>query len=386
MFSLYITYLVNPKSFEPPPLRRFAGNEPLVSFLIAGRNSGQSIVTCIESILASNYKNIEIVFADDKSTDDSVEVARRFESTGKVRVVQNAVHGGKPAGLNLAFMFARGEFIFILDSDSVVFPDTLDNMLPYFEDPKVGGVSPTILCRNPYESFWTRCQQIEYVMAYGMAQMYRDRLGAIATLSGMGTLFRTEALKHIGGWDMGLGDDTDSTIRLRKTHWKLHTSLRGVILTECPKTLSHLWSQRSRWTRNMVKQRMRKHRDLGTFRYGFVNGAMFWDMTFNRIVHPYLLVGLPLLAFLLRTPEIPVIVGGLYAFTTIIFTLEMLMGRDMTRRDPAIHNLLLMMPVYVLYRIPLLTVRLIQITRELLMIKPWHPYVPRKIWDSIPYH
>lgn len=384
-FALYATYLVNPKSFEPPKRKRFAGNEPLVSFLIAGRNTGASIVSCMESILASNYKNIEIIYADDKSTDNSVDIARQFEKTGKVRVVTNAIHGGKAAGLNLALMFARGEFIFILDSDSVVFPDTVDNMLPYFEDPSVGGVSPSIFARNPNQSFWTRCQQIEYVMAYTVNQMWRDRLGAIATLSGMGTLFRAEAIEHIGGWDMGLGDDTDSTIRLRKTHWRLHTSLRGHILTEVPVTLSHLMNQRARWTRNMVKQRVRKHRDMGSFRYGFVNAAMFYDMMFNRIIHPYLLVGIPLLAFLLNTPNIPIIIGGLYVYTTVIFTLELLMARDMTRRDPQLWNFLLM-PVYILYRIPLLAVRLVQITRELLMIKPWHPYVPRRIWDSIPYH
>lgn len=384
-FGLFIGYWLFPKRFEPPKLKKFAGNEPLVSFLIAGRNPGNSIVSCIESILASNYKNIEIIFADDKSTDNSVALARQFERTGMVRVVCNAVHGGKAAGLNLAFMFARGEFVFILDADSLVFPDTLDNMLPYFEDPKVGGVSPSIFVRNPKESFWTRCQQMEYVMAYTVNQLWRDKLNMIATLSGMGTLFRMEALKHIGGWDMGLGDDTDSTIRLRKTHWKLHTSLRGQIVTEVPRTLGHLMNQRARWTRNMVKQRVRKHRDLGTFRYGFVNGYMFWDYMVNRILHPYLIVTLPLLAILFKTPQIPFVAGGLYGYVTIIFTLQMLMAREMTRRDPAFYNMLLI-PVYIVYRIPLLFVRIVQITRELLMISPWHPYVPRKIWDAIPYH
>ncbi len=383
---LYAGYIVAPKWFEPPPLRRYAGNEPLISFLIAGRNPGYSIVTCIESILASNYKNIEIIFADDKSTDNSVALARQLErTTGKVRVVANALHGGKAAGLNLAFMFARGEFVFILDADSWIFPDTIDNMLPYFEDPAVGGVSPSIFVRNPSESFWTRCQQMEYVMSYTVSQLWRDRLGMIATLSGMGTLFRMEALRHIGGWDMGLGDDTDSTIRLRKTHWKLHTSLRGHLVTEVPRTLKHLMSQRSRWTRNMVKQRMRKHRDMGTFRFGFVNGYMFWDLLLNRIIHPYLIVGIPLFILLFRFHDLPFLVGGLYGYTTLAFALELLMGRDMTRRDPQLHNMLLI-PVYVFYRIPLLTVRIVQITRELLMISPWHPYVPRKIWDSIPYH
>jgi cellulose synthase/poly-beta-1,6-N-acetylglucosamine synthase-like glycosyltransferase len=384
-FALYAGYLVAPKWFEPPLLRRFAGNKPLISFLIAGRNPGNSIVSCIESILASNYKNIEIIFADDKSTDNSIELARQFERTGKVRVVGNANHSGKAAGLNLALMFARGEFIFILDADSLMFPDTVDNMLPYFEDSTVGGVSPSIFVRNPNDSFWTRCQQIEYVMMYTVNQLWRDRLDMIVTLSGMATLFRAEALRHIGGWDMGLGDDTDSTIRLRKTHWKLRTSLRGHIVTEVPVTLKHLLKQRARWTRNGVKQRLRKHRDMGTFRFGFVNGLMFWDFMVNRIAHPYLVVGIPLLAFLLKVHDIPFIVGGLYGYITVVFTLELLMARDMTQRDPQLHNFLLM-PVYVLYRIPLLIVRLVQITRELLMISPWHPYVPRRIWDAIPYH
>ncbi len=383
-FGVYIAYVFNRKAFEPPEAKGFTG-EPLVSFLIAGRNPGNSIITCIDSILASNYKNIEIIFADDRSTDHSVAIARRFEGNGKVRVIANQNHCGKAAGLNLALMFARGEFLFILDADSLVFPDTVDNMLPYFQDPAVGGVSPSIFVRNPNVSFWTRCQQMEYVMAYTFNQLWRDKLGMIATLSGMGTMFRTAAIKHIGGWDMGLGDDTDSTIRLRKTHWKLHTSLRGHIVTEVPVTLGHLWNQRSRWTRNMVKQRVRKHRDMGTFRFGFINGYMFWDYMVNRIAHPYIIVALPLIAFLTKTPDIPIVVGGLYGYTTLIFTLEQLMARDMTGRDPQLQNMLLI-PFYVFYRIPLLVVRLVQITRELLMIKPWHPYVPRRVWDAIPHH
>jgi biofilm PGA synthesis N-glycosyltransferase PgaC len=384
--ALYAGYFLGRKWFEPPAYKRFAGNEPLMSFLIAARNPGNGIVTCIESILASNYKNLEIIYADDKSTDGSIDLARQFERTGKVRVIANANHSGKAANLNLAFMFARGEFVFILDSDSVILPDTVDNMLPYFEDPTVGGVSPTIFVRNPNKSFLTRCQQMEYVMSYMMAQLWRDRLGAIATLSGMGTLFRTSAMRQIGGWDMGLGDDTDSTIRLRKANWKLRTSLRAHLLTDVPITLGHLMSQRARWTRNMVKQRVRKHRDLGTFRFGLVNGIMFYDIMLNRVVHPYLFVGLPILFLVIfRTTDIPIIFVSLYAYTTLFFTLDLLIARDMSRRDPSIWNFWVI-PLYVFYRIPLLYVRLTQITRELLMIKPWHPYVPRRIWDAISHH
>jgi biofilm PGA synthesis N-glycosyltransferase PgaC len=384
-FALYAGYIFKRKAFEPPPLRKYAGAKPLVSFIIAGRNPGYSIVTCIQSILNSNYKNVEVIFADDCSTDNSVALARQFESTGKVRVCANPNHSGKPANLNLAIMLVRGEFIFVLDSDSQVFPDTVDKMLPIFEDERVGAVSPSIYVRNGTDTWLTRFQEIEYLLTYVMQQLWRDKLGMITILSGMGTMFRTSAVRALGGYDMGLGDDTDITIRLRKTGWILHTSLRGRISTDAPKNLPHLIKQRSRWTRNMVKMRLRKHRDMGTFRYGFINGFTFWEQVFNRAIHPYFIIGLTIWTHAVLGSSMPILVGSLYLFTTSALTLKFLMGHDMTRGYPRLRFAWLL-PFYLLYRLPLLLVQVTQVTRELLMIKPWHPYVPKRIWNQIPHH
>lgn len=383
--ALWAGYVLQPRKFDPPALKKYAGAEPLVSFLIAGRNPGYSIVTCIQSILNANYKNVEIIFADDRSTDDSVELARKFERTGKVRVLANPNHSGKPANLNLGLVFARGEFIFVLDSDSRIFPDTIENMLPYFEDEAVGGVSPSILVGNPSASLLTRFQRFEYVMTYTLNQLWRDRLSIIMILSGMGTMFRTSAVRHLGGYDMGLGDDTDITLRLRKTGWKLRTSLRGRIATDVPKTLFHLMRQRSRWTRNMVKMRFRKHRDMGTLRYGWVNCLAFWEMFLNRVVHPYVIVGMALYLHFTRGFNVPLLVGGLYWFATVLLAMKFFIGNDMTRGEPAF-RVVWVVPFYIFYRIPLLLVQVTQVAREFLMIAPWHPYVPRRIWKQIPHH
>jgi cellulose synthase/poly-beta-1,6-N-acetylglucosamine synthase-like glycosyltransferase len=354
--------------------------------MIAGRNPGYSIVTCIESILNSDYKNVEVIFADDYSTDNSVELARTFERTGKVRVIANANHSGKPANLNVALMFAKGEFIFVLDADSQIFPNTLHNMLPYFEDQSVGGVSPSILVRNTRASLLTRFQEFEYVMTYTLNQLWRDRLNMIMILSGMGTMFRASAMRSLGGYDMGLGDDTDITIRLRKAKWKLRTSLRGQISTDVPVTLGHLMRQRSRWTRNMVKMRLRKHRDLGSGRYGFTNAFCFWEQVVNRVIHPYVIVGLALYMHFYRGADTPVVVGGLYIFGTAILVTKFLIGHDMTHGEPKFRTAFWLVPFYMLYRLPLLAVQIFQVAREVLMISPWHPYVPRRIWDDIPHH
>jgi len=381
---VWVAYVINPRAYEAPKRVRYAGYEPLVSVIIAGRNPGQSIVKSIQSVLDCDYKNVEIVFADDYSTDDSVALARTFERTGRVRVFANQNHSGKAVNLNYAINFARGEFFFVLDSDTQVFRDTIGNMLGYFEDERVGAVCCSIFVRNATHSIVTMFQRIEYMMTYTLNQLWRDRLNLITIVPGMGGMFRASAVRGLGGFDTGLGDDTDLTLRLRKARWKLRMALHGRISTDVPVTLSHLIRQRSRWTRNGVKMRLRKHRDMGTFKYGFTNAFLFYENIVNRVLRPYLIVGLFIFAHLIVGKSSPVIIGGLYVFTTFVLFGKTLMARDMTGAPP-IRGMWLV-PFYVFYRIPLVLVQVVQVTRELLQIKTWHPYVPRRIWDATPHH
>ena len=328
--AVWVAYVFNRRAFEPPPLRKYAGAEPLISVVIAGRNPSSSIVKCIESVLQGTYKNVEIIFADDKSTDDSVALARSFERTGKVRVFANANHSGKPANLNLAINFVRGDFIFVLDSDTQIEPNTFYTMLPYFEDERVGAVCPGIYVRNGTKSIMTRFQRIEYLLTFVLNQIWRSQLGLITIIPGMGGMFRTKAIKGLGGFDMGLGDDTDLTLRLRKARWKLKMSLRGRVSTDVPVTAAHLRKQRARWTRNMVKVRLRKHRDMGTFRYGFINGALWWENVANRVMHPFLIVGLIVYVHFKYGLEHPLLFGGLYLFVTVLLFWKILIAGDLT--------------------------------------------------------
>ena len=135
----------------------------------------------------------------------------------------------------------------------------------------------------------------------------------------------------------------------------------------------------------MVKMRLRKHRDMGTFRYGFTNGVTFWEQVFNRVVHPYVIIALIIWVHLVLGRAAPVMIGGLYWFTAAAIGLPFWIGHDMTRGYPKARYFWLV-PFYIFYRIPLLLVQVFEVTRELLMIKPWHPYVPKRIWNQIPHH
>jgi cellulose synthase/poly-beta-1,6-N-acetylglucosamine synthase-like glycosyltransferase len=383
-YAVGIAYLLNRRAFESPPLRKYGSAPPLISVIIAGRNPGMSLVACIRSVLECDYRNLEIIFADDCSTDNTVALARAFERGGRVRVFANANHSGKPANLNLALMFTRGEFIFVLDSDSQVYADTIHKMLAYFEDPRVGAVAAGIYPRNKTASLLTRFQRIEYMLTYTLTQLWRDKMNIIAIVPGMGSMFRATALKGIGGYDMGLGDDTDITLRLRKAGWRLKMALRGRISTDVPVTLGHLLRQRSRWTRNMVKMRVRKHRDMGTGRFGLTNAFIFYDNLINRAIHPVLSLGLILYANLYLGKDDAIVMGSLYSVLMVLLFIKVLIVSDMTGEPPL--SQFWLVPLYVFYHIPLLLNQAVQVTRELLYIKTWHPYVPRRIWRQIPHH
>ena len=100
----------------------------LVSVIIPTYNRAGLIGEAIESVRAQTYRPIEIIIADDGSTDDTEAVVGRFaESAGEglnVRYVRQE-NQGAPAARNRGLLESRGEFIQFLDSDDLLHPDKL---------------------------------------------------------------------------------------------------------------------------------------------------------------------------------------------------------------------------------------------------------------------
>ena len=94
---------------------------PLVSILIPCFNAERWLAETIKSALAQTWPAKEIIVVDDGSTDGSLAIARRFESSG-VRIV-NQQNQGAAAARNHGLRLARGEFFQFLDADDLLDPD-----------------------------------------------------------------------------------------------------------------------------------------------------------------------------------------------------------------------------------------------------------------------
>lgn len=100
--------------------------EPLVSILMTAYNREHFIAEAIGSVLASTYKNWELIICDDCSTDTTFKIAKAFASSDtRIRLFKNDKNLGDYPNRNNAASKAKGEYIVIVDSDDIMFPDAL---------------------------------------------------------------------------------------------------------------------------------------------------------------------------------------------------------------------------------------------------------------------
>ncbi len=100
---------------------------PLVSILIPAYNSAAWIEETLRSALAQTWPHREIIVVDDGSSDDTVERARRFASSG-VRVISQP-NAGASAARNRAWRESRGDWLQFLDADDLLEPRKIEHQL-----------------------------------------------------------------------------------------------------------------------------------------------------------------------------------------------------------------------------------------------------------------
>jgi succinoglycan biosynthesis protein ExoO len=107
--------------------------QPDVTFLLAAFNAEESIARAIESALAQRAVSVEVVVADDCSSDRTVDVARGFPEH-LVRVVELDENRGPGGARNAGLAVATGRWVAMLDSDDTVHPGRLARMIRRAEE------------------------------------------------------------------------------------------------------------------------------------------------------------------------------------------------------------------------------------------------------------
>jgi cellulose synthase/poly-beta-1,6-N-acetylglucosamine synthase-like glycosyltransferase len=234
-----------------------------VTVLIAGHNEEESIERCVQALHEQSRPPDEIIVVSDGSADRMPEKLRDLQDAGLITEGHSTqVRAGKSAALNLALSRATGDIVIIVDCDCTFDRHALRDILEPFADPRVGAVAGNIVVRNANRNLITAFQAIEYLISISQGKQASDLTDQVSCISGAFGAFRIQALRGVGGYDAGGGEDSDVTLSLRKAGWKTVFASEALCYTDVPEKLGVLVRQRFRWERDAVHLRYRKHSDL----------------------------------------------------------------------------------------------------------------------------
>lgn len=184
-----------------------------VTVAIPCYNGSQYVSQTIESILSQSRPADEVLVIDDGSTDDSVEIIRRYP----VRLVRHEVNRGLAVARNTAINEAQGEVLVFIDVDAFADQCLLEVLLPPYADSRVGGVGGQGIESN-IQSIADRWRSAHAKQSHG------DRSKDAPFLFGLCMSYRLEILKGVNGFNPLFttnAEDVDLGFRVKAAGYNL---------------------------------------------------------------------------------------------------------------------------------------------------------------------
>jgi glycosyltransferase involved in cell wall biosynthesis len=189
----------------------------LVSCIVPVFNGEKYLAEAIESIVKQSYRPIEIIIADDGSTDGTAMVAERYHQ--QIRYLRQA-NAGTAAARNLGLSVAAGEFVAFLDADDLWHPEKLARQVACFrEEHKLD------YCVAHAQNFWIP-ELVEEEKRFRDHRMSKALPGYVT-----GTLLAArDCFNTVGHFNTSIkhADDTD---------WFLRANERGAVMKLLPDVL-----------------------------------------------------------------------------------------------------------------------------------------------------
>jgi glycosyltransferase involved in cell wall biosynthesis len=203
---------------------------PQLSVVVIGRNEGQRLARCLESIRSiRGFAKVQLIYSDSASTDGSPEVAAKF---GAEVIIVYPERPTAAIGRNAGWRRATEEWVLFLDGDTILNPDfpraAFDAMAA---NPKIGAVWGHRRELFPEKSIYIRVLDLDWIYAPGFVEA-----------CGGDVLMRRSALVKAGGYDDQLiaGEEPELCQRLRAQDY-------SILHIDHPMTLHDLnisrWSQ-----------------------------------------------------------------------------------------------------------------------------------------------
>ena len=178
---------------------------PLVSVIVLNYNAGELLLNCIESIKKSAYKNLEIIVVDNISTDKSQKICK--EKYPDIKLIQNDENFGYCEGNNIGIREAEGDYIIILNPDTIVESNWIEELISAYNKFGEGLYQPKHLSLNEKTVYMSAGNMLN-IFGFGYArekgnkdENQFNKIEEIGYASGTCLFTSSAVLKKVGLFD-----------------------------------------------------------------------------------------------------------------------------------------------------------------------------------------
>ncbi len=217
-----------------------------VSVLVPAWNEEDTIEETIKAIFDIDYLVKEVIVINDGSTDKTQKIVEDLQQKYPELKLINKKNTGKGDSLNVGIKKAEGEIIAVIDADSYPAKDCFKKLMGFFEEEAVGAATCVITPKNTTK-FFEKLQDVEYrVIAF--TRKLLGYVDAIYVVPGPLAVYRTSALKEIGGFDSkNMTEDIEIIWHLTQAGYERRMCLSTYVTTHVPNKFKDWYLQRRRW-------------------------------------------------------------------------------------------------------------------------------------------
>jgi len=263
-----------------------------ITVIIPAHNEERYIAECIESVIAAKFNGKkEVIVVDDGSNDRTLSIVKKYN----VKLLKQK-HKGKSASVNKAIAVSTSDLIAVVDGDSVISVDSLNEIAKEVEKKNVVASSCVVRVRNRHKFI---CIWLDLEQLYNsLIRRIFSKINANIVTPGPLSVYRRKELLNVGGFSVhGFSEDVDITIRLIRAGYKIGFSDKAVSETNMPYEPKWFFMQRTRFARGIINI-FKKHLqikntliDLYTlplFLFGYIQAVIMGSFTIYQVVSGYM--------------------------------------------------------------------------------------------------
>jgi GT2 family glycosyltransferase/glycosyltransferase involved in cell wall biosynthesis len=224
--------------------------------IVCVHNAIEDTKRCLESVLLCTSLPYSLIVVDDGSNDETRDYLAGFAASHQATLIRNERARGYTFAANQGLRVSKGDYVVLLNSDTVVTPDWLDRMISCGEsDPSIGLVGPLSnaatwqsipeiivngeFAQNELPEGWTVDDMGRVVASYS-ARLYPR----IPFLNGFCMMITRKVIDQIGYFDekvfgRGYGEENDYGLRARKAGWQLAVAEDAYVYHAQSRSYSH---------------------------------------------------------------------------------------------------------------------------------------------------